>query len=101
MSVPAAVPNLIYRVIKDRVFQALVVLFSFLTFLPLLLIIWHILQNGIAVVDWQSITLGSPLSDVAYFLGAGLLPQVEEGLDPGADRRLPQRGPGLGRRHQR
>ncbi len=27
----------------------------------------------ISVVDWQSITLGSPLSDVAYFLGAGLL----------------------------
>ena len=30
---------------------------------------------GIAVVDWQSVTLGSPLSDVAYFLGAGLLPE--------------------------
>ena len=27
----------------------------------------------ISVVDWQSITLGSPLGDVAYFLGAGLL----------------------------
>jgi hypothetical protein len=27
----------------------------------------------ISVVDWQSITLGSPLSDVAYFLGAGLV----------------------------
>lgn len=29
----------------------------------------------IAVVDWQSITLGNPLADVAYFLGAGLLPE--------------------------
>ena len=29
----------------------------------------------ISVVDWQSITLGSPLGDVAYFLGAGLLPE--------------------------
>lgn len=28
----------------------------------------------IFVVDWQSITLGSPLADVAYFMGAGLLP---------------------------
>jgi aminoglycoside phosphotransferase (APT) family kinase protein len=28
----------------------------------------------VAVVDWQSITLGSPLADVAYFLGAGLEP---------------------------
>ena len=39
---------------------------------------------GIAVVDWQSITLGAPLSDVAYFLGAGMLPEarrpVEEGI---------------------
>lgn len=31
---------------------------------------------GISVVDWQSIILGHPLSDVAYFLGAGLLPEV-------------------------
>ena len=30
----------------------------------------------ISAVDWQSITLGSPLSDVAYFLGAGLIPEV-------------------------
>lgn len=27
---------------------------------------------AVAVVDWQSLTLGNPLSDVAYFLGAGL-----------------------------
>jgi hypothetical protein len=26
----------------------------------------------LAVVDWQSVTLGSPLNDVAYFLGAGV-----------------------------
>jgi hypothetical protein len=29
----------------------------------------------ISVVDWQSVTLGSPLHDVAYFLGAGLIPE--------------------------
>ncbi|MED6340961.1 MAG: phosphotransferase [Pseudomonadota bacterium] len=38
----------------------------------------------VTAVDWQSITLGSPLSDVAYFIGAGLLPAdrapVEERL---------------------
>jgi len=28
----------------------------------------------VTTVDWQSITLGSPLGDVAYFNGAGLLP---------------------------
>jgi hypothetical protein len=31
---------------------------------------------AVAVVDWQSVTLGNPLSDVAYFLGAGLLPEA-------------------------
>jgi hypothetical protein len=35
----------------------------------------------IAVVDWQSVTLGSPLSDVAYFLGAGLLPDVRRAVE--------------------
>ena len=29
----------------------------------------------LSVVDWQTVTLGRPLSDVAYFLGAGLLPE--------------------------
>ncbi len=29
----------------------------------------------ISVVDWQCVTVGSPLADVAYFLGAGLLPE--------------------------
>jgi hypothetical protein len=29
----------------------------------------------VVVVDWQSLVLGSPLSDVAYFLGASLLPE--------------------------
>lgn len=35
----------------------------------------HPVDSGyeITVVDWQSITLGAPLNDVAYFLGAGLL----------------------------
>ena len=39
---------------------------------------------SVAVVDWQSVTLGNPLSDVAYFMGAGLQPEhrrsVEEDL---------------------
>jgi hypothetical protein len=29
---------------------------------------------GITAVDWQSCMVGAPLADVAYFLGAGLLP---------------------------
>lgn len=35
----------------------------------------------ISVVDWQSVTLGSPLSDVAYFLGAGLLPEDRRAVE--------------------
>ena len=31
-------------------------------------------QTQVTAVDWQSITLGSPLNDAAYFVGAGLLP---------------------------
>ena len=31
-------------------------------------------QVPLAVVDWQSVTLGPGVSDVSYFLGAGLLP---------------------------
>ena len=31
---------------------------------------------SITAVDWQSLTLGNPLTDVAYFLGAGLLPEA-------------------------
>ncbi len=30
----------------------------------------------VTVVDWQSLRLGPPMNDVAYFLGAGLLPEV-------------------------
>lgn len=30
----------------------------------------------VTVVDWQSVRLGRPMNDVAYFLGAGLLPAV-------------------------
>ena len=38
----------------------------------------------VTVVDWQSVTVGNPLVDVAYFLGAGLLPEVR----PTADERI-------------
>jgi hypothetical protein len=29
----------------------------------------------VTAVDWQSITLGNPLTDVGYFIGAGMLPE--------------------------
>jgi hypothetical protein len=38
---------------------------------------------SVAVVDWQSLTLGHPLSDVAYFMGAGLLPELRRDAERG------------------
>ncbi len=35
----------------------------------------------VSVVDWQSLVLSSPLSDVAYFLGASLLPEVRRPIE--------------------
>ncbi|MGI9614912.1 MAG: phosphotransferase family protein [Acidimicrobiales bacterium] len=37
----------------------------------------------VTVVDWQSVTIGNPLVDVAYFLGAGLQPEVRRETDDG------------------
>ncbi|MCR9277166.1 MAG: phosphotransferase [Pseudomonadaceae bacterium] len=41
-------------------------------------------EPAVTVIDWQSLTLGHPLSDVAYFIGAGLRRderrRVERGL---------------------
>jgi hypothetical protein len=37
----------------------------------------------VTVVDWQSVTVGNPLVDVAYFLGAGLQPDVRREVDRG------------------
>jgi len=36
---------------------------------------------SITAVDWQSLTLGNPLSDVAYFMGAGLLPELRREVE--------------------
>ena len=35
----------------------------------------------VTAVDWQTVGLGSPLADVAYFLGAGLEPEVRRGAE--------------------
>ncbi|NJN51081.1 MAG: phosphotransferase [Gammaproteobacteria bacterium] len=37
----------------------------------------------VSVVDWQSVKIGKPLNDVAYFLGAGLLPEVRREVEAG------------------
>ena len=35
----------------------------------------------VTAVDWQSLMLGNPLNDVAYFLGAGLLPDARRAVE--------------------
>ncbi len=35
----------------------------------------------VTAVDWQSVNLGAPLNDVAYFMGAGLLPEVRSEVE--------------------
>ena len=37
----------------------------------------------VTTVDWQSITLGAPLNDVAYFIGAGLRKDDRRALEQG------------------
>lgn len=57
--------NLTFRIIKDRVFQAAVVFFASMTILPLLLILFYIVRNGIAVINWQFLTsLPRPVGEV-------------------------------------
>ena len=62
--------NLSWRIIKDRGFKAGVIFFAAITILPLLLILFYIVRNGIAVIDWQFfISLPKPVGEV----GGGIL----------------------------
>ena len=62
--------NLSWRIIKDRAFKAGVIFFAAITILPLLLILFYIVRNGIAVIDWQFLTsLPKPVGEV----GGGIL----------------------------
>jgi phosphate transport system permease protein len=44
------------RIIKDMFFKGTVILLAFLSLLPLLLILYYITKNGIAVIDWDFLT---------------------------------------------
>lgn len=35
----------------------------------------------VTVVDWQSVRIGKPMNDVAYFLGAGMLPEARREVE--------------------
>ncbi|HEY5645187.1 MAG TPA: phosphotransferase [Pseudomonadales bacterium] len=36
---------------------------------------------AVSVVDWQSVRIGKPMNDVAYFLGAGMLPDARRRVE--------------------
>ncbi|MDX1779676.1 MAG: phosphate ABC transporter permease PtsA, partial [Thermodesulfobacteriota bacterium] len=57
--------NLSFRIIKDKLFQAGIIFFAAVTIVPLLLILFYIVRNGIAVIDWQFLTsLPKPVGEV-------------------------------------
>jgi len=57
------------RIIKDMGFRVMIISFSFITILPLLLILFYIIRNGIAVINWQFlISLPKPVGE----LGGGI-----------------------------
>lgn len=61
--------NLDLRILKDKGFKTLIILFSSITILPLFFILFYIIKNGIAVINWQFITsLPKPVGE----LGGGI-----------------------------
>ena len=46
----------LFRLFKDRLFKIAVIFFSFASIVPLLLILFHIFKNGVAVINWQFLT---------------------------------------------
>ncbi len=57
--------KLVFRIIKDRLFQAVVILFSFAMIVPLFLIIYYIIRNGISVINWEFlVSLPKPMGDI-------------------------------------
>ncbi|MCX5799568.1 MAG: phosphate ABC transporter permease PstA [Proteobacteria bacterium] len=44
------------RIIKDIFFKSTVILFAFLSLLPLIFILYYITKNGIAVINWEFLT---------------------------------------------
>ena len=57
--------NLSFRIIKDKLFQTGIIFFAAVTIVPLLLILFYIVRNGISVIDWQFLTsLPKPVGEV-------------------------------------
>ena len=66
--------NIRLRIIKDRLFLALVILLSFAMVAPLLLVIFHIVKNGIGVISWEFLTaLPRPMGEIGGGIASGLV----------------------------
>lgn len=62
--------NLLYRVIKDKLFLCGVYLFAFLVIVPLFLVLYYIIKNGLPAINWEFLTsLPKPMGDV----GGGII----------------------------
>ncbi len=57
--------KIIFRIIKDKLFQCMVIFLSFVMIAPLFLIIYYIIRNGISVINWEFLTsLPKPMGDI-------------------------------------
>jgi phosphate transport system permease protein len=45
-----------FRIIKDRIFSSIIAILAFASMMPLLLILYYITKNGIAVINWEFLT---------------------------------------------
>ena len=62
--------KLLFRVIKDRLFLCGVFFFAFLVIVPLFLILYYIIKEGLPVIDWEFLTtLPKPMGDI----GGGII----------------------------
>ncbi len=48
--------NIIFRIIKDKIFKIFIIIISAITIIPLLFIIFYIIKNGISVINWKFLT---------------------------------------------
>ena len=48
--------NIVFRTIKDKLFKTLIILFTFLSGIPLFVILYYIVKNGISSINWQFLT---------------------------------------------
>jgi phosphate transport system permease protein len=53
------------RIIKDKIFKGLVILFAFLSGIPLVVILYYIVKNGISSINWEFLTnLPKPVGEI-------------------------------------